>query len=255
MDFIVLIPARYASTRFPGKPLQMLGQKSVIEHTYRRAAEAAGEKNVWVATDSEAIAEHVALFGGQTVMVTEPVRSGTLRCAAAIRQLGITPHAVVNVQGDEPFVDPADIRRLARAVASGHSEIATLVRRFDPKLGFDALFDPNTPKVTFDARGFALYFSRSIIPYVRNYPWQDWLDHAEFHTHIGTYAFTPDALCRVSALPPSPAEEAESLEQLGWLHAGERILTVISQSRHTIGIDTPDDLDLARRYLKTLDAR
>ena len=169
----------------------------------------------------------------------------------AYTRLGSKAPVVINVQGDEPFIDPAQIESLAGCFDTPGTEIATLVRRFDPEAGFDALFDPNLVKVVFSDRMEALYFSRSIIPYVRKYEWKEWLSHAVFHTHVGVYAYRADILRRVTSLPQSSLELAESLEQLRWLQAGLRIKIALTESR-TIGIDSPADLEEAEKYFSSL---
>lgn len=248
-EFIGIIPARYASTRFPGKPLAMLGGKSVIERVYTRAAEVL--ESVAVATDDVRIAEAVRAFGGTAVMTSESHRSGTDRCREAYDNLASEARVVMNIQGDEPFIDPGQIHALAACFDDGGTDIATLARKFDKSAGFEALFDPNLVKVTFADNGRALYFSRSIIPYVRGVKYTGWLDSAVFHTHVGIYAYRADVLHEIACLPQSSLELAESLEQLRWLQNGYSIKVAVTDCP-TIGIDTPDDLAAAERYLNTL---
>lgn len=249
MKFIGIIPARYASTRFPGKPLAMLGGKTMIERVYTQARLELDE--VVVATDDDRIAGAVESFGGVAVMTSPAHRSGTDRCCEAFDSVGSDADVVINIQGDEPFIDPRQIAQLKGCFDDRSTDIATLVRRFDPKRGFDALFDPNTPKVVMDDAGHALYFSRSIIPYVRGHEWKEWLDNAVFHTHVGIYAYRTKVLHEIVCLPQSPLELAESLEQLRWLQAGYRITTAVTDCE-TIGIDTPDDLRHAEGLLTNL---
>lgn len=245
MKFIGIIPARYASTRFPGKPLAMIGGMTMIERVTRRASRALDR--VVVATDDMRIARAVEAFGGEAVMTSTLHRSGTDRCREALDLTGSDADVVINIQGDEPFVDPAQIEALKGCfTADPDVEIATLVRRFDPALGWDALFNPNTPKVVLDNRGNALWFSRSIIPYVRNHPWQEWIDNATFHTHVGMYGYRADTLRAITRLPQSAAEIAESLEQLRWLQNGYMVRTAVT-SLPTVGIDTPEDLERAMK--------
>ena len=161
---------------------------------------------------------------------------------------------VINIQGDEPFIAPEQIAALKACFSDESVEIATLARRFDPSKGFEALFDPNLVKVIMDDDSNAVYFSRAIIPYVRNHPWQEWLDNAVFHTHVGLYAYRAATLDKITRLPQSSLELSESLEQLRWLQNGYRIRVAITD-RPTIGIDTPDDLKAAIEYLKTLDSK
>ncbi|MBD5316465.1 MAG: 3-deoxy-manno-octulosonate cytidylyltransferase [Bacteroides sp.] len=246
-SFIGIIPARYASTRFPGKPLAKIGGVPMIQRVVERARMALDR--VIVATDDVRIADCVAAFGGEAVMTSESHRSGTDRCREAYEASGSDADVVINVQGDEPFIEPAQIEALKGCFeADPDVELATLVRRFDPALGWDALFNANTPKVVRDERGNAVWFSRSIIPYVRNYPWQEWIDHAEFFTHVGMYGYRADTLAAITQLPQSPAEIAESLEQLRWLQNGYQIRSAVTDLP-TIGIDTPDDLHRAEEML------
>lgn len=247
MNFIGIIPARYASTRFPGKPLADIGGMTMIERVYRQASKALDE--VVVATDDTRIASTVEGFGGRAIMTSAEHRSGTDRCYEAYCLSGSEADVVINIQGDEPFIAPAQIEALKGCFDSEETRLATLVRRFDPALGWDALFDPNTPKVVLDSDMHALYFSRSIIPYVRNRPWQEWIDSAVFHTHVGLYGYRAATLAEIVSLPQSPLELAESLEQLRWLQAGYRIKAALTDAP-TIGIDTPADLEAAVRMLK-----
>ena len=245
--FIGIIPARYASTRFPGKPLAMIGGVPMIERVVRRASMALDR--VIVATDDERIARCVADFGGEAVMTSPDHRSGTDRCREAYERSGSDADVVINIQGDEPFVCPEQIEALKQCfISDADVELATLVRRFDPKLGWDALFNPNTPKVVLDNRGNAVWFSRSIIPYVRSHPLQEWIDSAEFFTHVGMYAYRADTLEAITRLPQSAAELAESLEQLRWLQNGYVIRTAVTDLP-TVGIDTPEDLCRAEKML------
>lgn len=247
-DFIGIIPARYASTRFPGKPLALIGGVTMIERVVRRASEALDR--VIVATDDVRIADCVTAFGGEAVMTSNLHRSGTDRCREAWEKAGSNARVIINIQGDEPFVEPAQIEALKQCFVNDPDvELATLVRRFDPALGWDALFNPNTPKVVLDNRGNAVWFSRSIIPYVRSHPWQQWIDNAEFFTHVGMYGYRADTLREITMLPQSAAEIAESLEQLRWLQNGYQIRTAVTDLP-TIGIDTPDDLLRAEKMLK-----
>ncbi len=247
MEFAIVIPARYASTRFPGKPLALLGGKPIIQHVYERAALTGVP--VYVATDDERIKVCVEGFGGKAVMTRADHQSGTDRLCEAVANLGIHPDVVINVQGDEPFIGVEQIRALMEAFEeNGDTQIATLAQKFDKTLGFEALFSPNLVKVTFDINGRALYFSRSIIPYVRTVKWQEWLDVAEFHTHIGIYAYRREVLDEVSRLPRGSFETAESLEQLRWLQNGYNIRVKVCGSAN-IGIDTPEDLENAEKYL------
>jgi 3-deoxy-manno-octulosonate cytidylyltransferase (CMP-KDO synthetase) len=246
MKFIGIIPARYASTRFPGKPLAMIGSQTMIERVYRRACLALDE--VVVATDDERIASTVANFGGRAIMTSPNHQSGTDRCYEAYCLSGSQADAVINIQGDEPFIDPKQINQLKESLEAG-APIATLIRKFDPAMGFEALFDSNTPKVVTDAQGHALYFSRSIIPYVRTVKYTEWLDTATFYTHVGLYGYRAEVLAELVKMPRSPLEIAESLEQLRWLQGGYQIQTAVTDCP-TIGIDTPEDLARAIESIK-----
>lgn len=248
MKFIAIIPARYGSSRFPGKPLADLGGKTMIERVYSRVAAVLGAENVFVATDDARIASAVDAFGGKAVMTSTEHRSGTDRVYEAYRILGSDADVVINIQGDEPFIALSQIEAVKACFADTEVEIASLARPFDASLGFDALFDPNLVKVVMDARMNALYFSRSIIPYVRSVDWKHWLEKVQFHTHVGVYAYKADVLARLTALPQSPLELAESLEQLRWLQNGYRIRMAITEAP-TIGIDTPADLENALQFL------
>lgn len=248
MEFIGIIPARYASTRFPGKPLADIGGMTMIERVYRRACEAIG--HVVVATDDHRIYDAVKAFGGNVEMTSDAHRSGTDRCREAYVNCGSQADVVINIQGDEPFIDPAQIEALKSCFYDSDTQIATLVRRFDRAAGPEALINPNTPKVVLDSRGRALYFSRSVIPYVRGVEQGEWPVHAEYFTHVGIYAYRANVLAEIVRLPQSPLELAESLEQLRWLQGGYCIQTAVTDSP-TIGIDTPDDLRRAVEYLKS----
>lgn len=252
MTFIGIIPARYASSRFPGKPLADICGMSMIERVYRQASKELDD--VFVATDDIRIADAVRNFGGRVVMTSTEHKSGTDRCREAYENIGSDADVVINIQGDEPFIDPTQIAELKRCFDNADTKIATLVREFDPVLGWDALFDPNRPKVTFDADMNALYFSRSIIPYVRNHQWKEWIYSTKYYTHVGMYAYRAQTLSEITKLPQSSLELAESLEQLRWLQNGYKIRVGITKSP-TIGIDTPEDLERAIEFCRSLENR
>lgn len=245
---IGIIPARYGSSRFPGKPLAMLGDKPMIQHVYERVASLLPE--VAVATDDQRIYNVVKGFGGVAVMTSTEHRSGTDRCLEAYNVLGSDADVIINIQGDEPFIAKSQIESVVACFADDSVRIASLARPFDKSKGFEALFDSNLVKVVMDSDYNALYFSRSIIPYVRNYKWEEWLDNAQFYTHVGLYAYTTDTLRHICRLPQSPLELAESLEQLRWLQAGYRIRMAITEEPN-FGIDTPADLAEAEKFLRT----
>lgn len=246
MKFIAIIPARYASTRFPGKPLAVLGGKPVIQRVYEQVAGVLDD--AVVATDDERIRDAVRAFGGRVEMTSPDHRSGTDRCREAYDRLGVEYDVVVNVQGDEPFIQPSQLEAVKRCFDDPETDIATLVKPFTEADGLAALENPNSPKVVLDAQSRAIYFSRSVIPYLRGVERAEWLARHTFYKHIGLYAFRSDVLRAVTALPQSVLEKAESLEQLRWLEHGYKIGVGISEVE-TIGIDTPEDLEKAERFL------
>ena len=246
MKYIGIIPARYASTRFPAKPLALLGGKSVIQRVYEQVKGVLDD--AWVATDDERIAQAVQDFGGQVVMTSVHHKSGTDRCYEAYCKVGGDADVVVNIQGDEPFIQPSQLEALKNCFTDADTEIATLVKPFAEADGWEALQNPNSPKVVVDARGRALYFSRSVIPYRRGVGTDEWLKGHTYYKHIGLYAYRADVLKAITALPQSSLELAESLEQLRWLENGYVIKVGISEVE-TIGIDTPQDLARAEAFL------
>lgn len=250
MKFLGIIPARYASSRFPGKPLADMLGKPMIQRVYERAQMALGDDKVVVATDDRRIADAVAAFGGRAVMTSEAHRSGTDRCFEAYRNVASDADVVVNIQGDEPFIDPGQIRLLMNCFTEApETSIATLVRPFGPDDSFETLANHNRPKVVVDNDGNALYFSRSVIPYVRNAAPDTWSADTTFYSHIGLYAYRADVLARIVTLQQSTLELAESLEQLRWLSNGYRIRTAVTNTA-TIGIDTPEDMANALDFLR-----
>lgn len=248
MKVIAIIPARYASTRFPGKPLAILGGKTVIRRVWEQVSRVIDD--VAVATDDRRIAEAVEAFGGRAVMTSPDHRSGTDRCYEAYCLIGGEYDVVVNVQGDEPFISPSQIRALTACFDDESTDIATLVRPFAASDGIEALENPNSPKVVIDGRSQAIYFSRSVIPYLRGVERSEWLARHTFYKHIGMYAFRRDVLREVTSLPQSSLERAESLEQLRWLENGYKIGVGITDIE-TVGIDTPEDLARAEEFLRT----
>ena len=247
LKFLAVIPARYASTRFPGKPLARLGGEPVIRHVWKQVTQVFADAAV--ATDDPRIYDAVEAFGGRAVMTSPDHRSGTDRCREAVDKLGGDPDVIVNVQGDEPFIAPSQLQAIARCFDDPSTDIATLVKPFTEADGLDALENPNSPKGVLGSAGQALYFSRSVIPYLRGVPREEWLARHTFYKHIGMYAFRRETLYKVTALPQSALERAESLEQLRWLENGFRIRAGISDVE-TIGIDTPEDLAKAEEFLK-----
>lgn len=245
MKFIGIIPARYASTRFPGKPLALLGGKPVIQHVYEKVA--AVLEAAYVATDDERIYDAVKSFGGQVVMTRTDHNSGTDRIEEAIEKIGGEWDVVVNVQGDEPFVAKSQLDTICHCFDDPTTQIATLGKPFE---SMEAVQNPNSPKIVVDNMGFAMYFSRSVIPYVRGKEKSSWLTHYPFLKHLGIYAYRKDVLRQVTQLPQSSLEIAESLEQLRWLQNGFKI-KVGTTDVETVGIDTPQDLERAEEFLKT----
>jgi|UniRef100_UPI004026CE35 3-deoxy-manno-octulosonate cytidylyltransferase (CMP-KDO synthetase) len=245
MKFIGIIPARYASTRFPGKPLALLDGKPVIQHVYEKVA--AVLEAAYVATDDERIYDVVKSFGGQVVMTRTDHKSGTDRIEEAIEKIGGEWDVVVNVQGDEPFVAKSQLDTICHCFDDPTTQIATLGKPFE---SMEAVQNPNSPKIVVDNMGFAMYFSRSVIPYVRGKEKSSWLTHYPFLKHLGIYAYRKDVLRQVTQLPQSSLEIAESLEQLRWLQNGFKI-KVGTTDVETVGIDTPQDLERAEEFLKT----
>lgn len=237
-----IIPARFASTRFPGKPLVDIGGKTMVQRVYEQASQSSLEAVV-VATDDLRIFDHVSTFGGKVVMTSDQHPSGTDRCAEVAAMPQYTGFQwVVNVQGDEPFIQPGQIDlALDFLTRNADCPIATLAKKIDPESNLD-LTDPNMVKVVFDIHQRALYFSRWPLPFHRNLPKEKWLAEGEFYKHIGLYAFRREALLEVANLPPSRLELAESLEQLRWLENGYQIGVALTEFE-SISIDSPADLE------------
>lgn len=253
MQFIGIIPARYASTRFPAKPLAMLGGKTVIERVYRQVEGVLDD--VCVATDDQRIMDAVQAFGGKAVMTSVNHKSGTDRVQEAYTILSQGENregadVIVNIQGDEPFIQAQQLEAIRQCFDDDSVDIATLVKPFKPEDGFEALENVNSPKVVVNKRMEALYFSRSIIPFTRGKDKQEWLAGHTYYKHIGLYAYRAQVLKEITSLPQSSLELAESLEQLRWLENGYKIKVGISEIE-TIGIDTPEDLERAEQFLQT----
>lgn len=247
MKFIAIIPARYASTRFPGKPLATLAGKPVIQHVYEKVSSVVAD--TWVATDDDRIFDTVETFGGKAIMTRTDHKSGTDRIEEAVEKIGGEWDVVINVQGDEPFIHTSQIETVCRCFDDPSTEIATLGKPFGDNI--EAISNPNSPKIVINKRGYALYFSRSVIPYVRGKEAQEWALSYPFLKHIGLYAYRRNVLKEVTRLPQGTLETAESLEQLRWLENGYRI-KVGQTDIETIGIDTPEDLEKAEEYVKGL---
>lgn len=240
---LAVIPARYASTRFPGKPLVDIGGKTMIRRVYEQVLQSRRVDAAVVATDDEKIYEHMLSFGGEVRMTRAEHPSGTDRCAEVA---GHFPEAefILNVQGDEPFVQPEQIDLLADTLTgSAQFSIATLAKKIEQQ---DMLFNPNVVKVVFSEANGAIYFSRHPIPFVRGTEPANWLSQQAFYKHIGLYGFRRETLLHIATLSPTPLERAESLEQLRWLENGLRIAVGITELE-TVGIDSPEDLEKIRR--------
>lgn len=243
MKALGIIPARFASTRFPGKPLADIDGKSMIRRVYEQCVQCTDLSRVIVATDSKEIFSHVRKFGGEVMMTGEQHRSGTERCAEVVEKLrrsGVTlrPDAVINIQGDEPFIDPRQISQVAMTFRESRTAVGTLAKRITT---LRELKDPNVVKVVFATDGTALYFSRSPIPFLRGHTQKEWLKHGTFYKHVGIYGYRPEILRELVRLPVSHLETAESLEQLRWMDAGFPI-TVAETEYETTAVDTPADL-------------
>ena len=240
MQIIGIIPARYASTRFPGKPLVKIDGKSMIQRVYEQAAKAID--TVYIATDDKRIADEITSFGGNFVMTDTDHASGTDRLNEAVqiieKQLNSKFDVIINIQGDEPFINPEQIEQIISCFEDQTTEIATLVKKIDSQAD---IFNPNKPKVVFNKNMNALLFSRSPIPYIRGCEEKNWTEKHTFFKHIGMYAYKRNILNKITKLKQSELEIAESLEQLRWLENGYKIKVAITDIE-TIGIDTPDDL-------------
>lgn len=244
MKFIGIIPARYASTRFPGKPLAILGGRPVIQHVYEQASNVLEE--AYVATDDERIFNCVEQFGGRAVITRPDHKSGTDRIEEAAEKIGTDADVIINIQGDEPFIQKSQIEILKQLFDSTETQIGTLGKHFE---SIEAVKNLNSPKIVTDKRGFALYFSRSIIPFVRGVGQSQWMEHYPYLKHLGLYAYRREVLREITQLPQSPLELAESLEQLRWLENGYRIRVGLTDEE-TVGIDTPEDLQRAEAFLR-----
>lgn len=238
MKIIGIIPARYASTRFPAKALAQIHGKTMVQRVYEQALQASSLQEVIIATDHHMIYEHVQHFGGKVVMTSTAHPSGTDRCYEALQQMGSHADFVINIQGDEPFIQPEQIDILASCLRDTSIQLATLVKKIEDTA---TLFDPNKPKVVLNAKSEAIYFSRQAIPYLRGEEAWEWMEKHTFYKHIGMYAYRTDILAELTRLPVSLLEKAEALEQLRWIENGYRIKVAITPYDST-GIDTPEDL-------------
>lgn len=245
MRFVAIIPARYASTRFPGKPLAKLCGKAVIQRVYEQVCNVISD--VYVATDDERIYDAVLDFGGKAVMTRSDHKSGTDRVEEAVERIGADSFdVVINVQGDEPFIQPSQIKTVMSLFNDRDTQIGTLGKPFE---SMDAVKNPNSPKIVVSKKDTALYFSRSVIPFVRGVEESEWLSHYPFLKHIGLYAYRTGVLREITQLPQGELEKAESLEQLRWLENGYTIKVGLTDAE-TVGIDTPADLERAEAFLR-----
>lgn len=246
LRFVAVIPARFASTRFPGKPLADIGGKPMIQRVYEQVSKALDD--VYVATDDQRIYDAVVAFGGKVIMTSDQHRSGTDRCYEAFTKIDEYFDVVVNVQGDEPFIQPEQIETLKNCFADVNTQIATLAKRVTVNDGTEFLQNANNPKLVVNKRDEAMYFSRSVIPYKRGEAPEEWIATHDYLKHVGIYAYRAEVLGELTALEPSALEIAESLEQLRWLENGYRIKVGYTDVE-TVGIDTPEDLEKAKKII------
>lgn len=237
MKIVGIIPARYGSSRFPGKPLAMIKGKTMIQRVCEQAWKSKLD-DVVVATDDIRIADEVLKFGGKFVMTDPRHQSGTDRCCEALEILEEQYDAVINIQGDEPFIDPQHINLLVDMISRDDTQLASLVKRIDDE---EELFGSNKVKVVMDKSGNALYFSRNPIPYMRNVAHEKWLQKGCFFQHLGIYAYKAATLCQIATMQPTALELAESLEQLRWLENGLAIRMAVVEA-DSLAIDSPADL-------------
>ncbi len=236
---IGIIPARYGSTRFPGKPLAEINGKSMIQRVYEQAKKTTALHHVVVATDDQRIVDAVNDFGGEVLMTAEHHQSGTDRCKEVLFDQSMDFDIVVNIQGDEPYIDPEQITQTVNCFSDENTEIATLVKLITTN---EELFNANKPKVLIDETDFAIYFSRAVIPYQRGVKQNDWIEHYNYYKHIGLYAYRADILKEITNISPSRLELAEGLEQLRWIENGYKIKVAITDTE-SLSVDTPEDLN------------
>jgi 3-deoxy-manno-octulosonate cytidylyltransferase (CMP-KDO synthetase) len=241
-----IIPARYASTRFPGKPLIDLAGKSMLQRVYEQCKLSKSLSRIIIATDDERIYKHAESFGAEVCITDEKHASGTDRCAEVALKMNIDTDVIINIQGDEPLINPSQIDLLANCFADSKTQIATLIKVIDSE---DVLFNTNTPKVVLDSENFAIYFSRECIPHIRNKEKSEWLSANTFYQHIGIYAYQKNVLQEITKLKTSSLETAESLEQLRWIEHQYKIKTAIT-NEDTFAIDSPEDVDKVLQKLK-----
>ena len=249
MKILAVIPARYSSTRFPGKPLALIGNKPMIQWVYERASMASELLRVVVATDDERISAAVSRFGGEAVLTSKAHENGTARCLEVLQMQQDSYDILINIQGDEPLVKAEQISTLAKALSQSSADIATLAR---PAEVAESLFNPGDVKVVLDINGNALYFSRSEIPFIRDIPREQWPQSGKFLLHVGMYAFMTNRLHELVHAAPTPLEESEKLEQLRWLEHGYKIKVAISNWQSP-SVDTPADLEYVNNLIRSFE--
>lgn len=246
MSVVAIIPSRYASSRFPGKPLAIIGGKSMVQRVYEQALLVKGLDRAIVATDDQRIYDHVAGFGGDVQMTRHDHATGTDRCAEVAAGLTET-EIIINIQGDEPFLVPQQIEQLIDVLKQSSGKgIATLAKKIN---SVETLFNPNVVKLVMNLQQQALYFSRSVIPHLRGVEKEGYMTKGTFYKHLGLYGFYKNTLLELTNLKTSVLEQSESLEQLRWLEAGYRIQIGITPFE-TRGIDSPKDLEAAENWLR-----
>ncbi len=245
MKILGVIPARYASTRFPGKPLAAIGTKTMVQTVYGQASKAKLLDGLFVATDHPLIEAHIKGFGGNVMMTSEEHRNGTERIYELVSRLDEQYDAIVNIQGDEPFVAPEQIDLLCESIMLPDVDIATLAKKIASE---DELFNPDVVKVVFNMKSRAMYFSRQAIPFMRSVDKKDWLNATDYFKHIGMYAYRTTILKDLIELPPARLEKVESLEQLRWLEEGYSVFVRETQNE-SFGIDRPEDIEKALNQL------
>lgn len=244
MNVIGVIPARYDSSRFPGKPLVDIGGKSMIQRVYEQCSKSTSISKLIVATDDQRIADHVKLFGGNVTLTSINHQSGTDRCAEVANNYPEFD-ILINIQGDEPMINPDQIDLLCKCFENPNASIATLVKKISSN---EELFNENTPKVILNKNNEAILFSRTAIPFIRGKAKENWIEQYTFYKHIGIYGFKTETLKRLNNLPVSALESAEALEQLRWIENGYRIHTAITD-KESQAIDTPQDLEKLLKWI------
>jgi 3-deoxy-manno-octulosonate cytidylyltransferase (CMP-KDO synthetase) len=245
MTIIGIIPARYASTRFPGKPLVDIGGKSMIQRVYEQAKKSKRLSEVLVATDDARIEEHVKSFNGKVVMTSDQHQSGTDRCFEAMQAFSVKADVIINIQGDEPFINPEQIDEIASCFQTPDVQLATLVKKINTD---EELFNVNIPKVVLNTQKEAIYFSRQTIPFIRGKKQEEWLKNHTYYKHIGIYAYKASILKEITSLKPTTLELSEGLEQLRWIENGYKIKVELTDYE-SVAVDVPDDLQKLRKFL------